>query len=131
MWGKIKAWLLAKVEDALLKEIQKLDRYESVLAEIIKAKLDPDERAKQVVDWVQEKLVEAVEKAFSAKWLSSWIFAKAKESVLREVSKLDNYEDDLAAILRRHVNADEKSKLIVDYIQDYLTALVKKHIQKI
>ncbi len=130
MWDKIKAWLLGKVESALIKEIQKLDSYEVVLAELIKAKLDPDERSKQVVDWVQVKLTEAVEKAFS-KWGTSWVLAKAKDSALAEVNKLDKYEDDLAAILRRHLNADEKSKLIVDYIQDYLTAIVTKYIQKI
>lgn len=130
MWDKIKAWLLGKVEVALVKEIQKLDSYEVVLAELIKAKLDPDERSKQVVDWAQAKLVEVIEKSFS-KWGTSWLLAKVKASALAEVSKLDNYEDDLAAILRRHLNADEKSKLIVDYIQDHLTAIITKYIHKI
>jgi hypothetical protein len=131
MWNKIKAWLLGKVQIAAAVEIQKMDQYEPVLADLIRKELDPDARSKQVVDFVQEKLTEIVNKAFSAKWGSSWILSSVKDKLLAEVSKLDNYEDDIATFLRRKVDPDAKATLIVDYVQDFLTGLVAKYIQKI
>ncbi len=126
---KIKQWLISKAKDAVLKEVQKLDKYEAVLAEQIRVRLDPAEKAKQVVDLTQQELTKIVEKAFGWKFLSSWIFGSVKTKVLAEIAKLDNYEDDLAALLARHIDADAKAKLVVDYVQNFLTTLINKHVK--
>lgn len=125
---KIKEWLKAKAKEALLKEIQKLDKYEAILADQIRVRLDPEEKATQVVDLTQRELTKLVEKAFGWKFLHGWIFGAVKAKLLSEVEKLDNYEDDIAALLRRHIDADAKAKLVVDYVQEFLTSLVNKHI---
>lgn len=131
MWNKIKMWLLSKVQDAAVAQIQGLSKYTPVLSALISKEADPDARSKQVVDWVQAQLTDAINKAFSAKLLSGLIFSSVKAAALAEVSSLDNYETDIAAFLKRKINPDAQAALIVSYVQDYLTALVKKYIQKI
>jgi len=61
-WGGLKSWLLGGVKTALLKEIDKLDQYEDDLANIIRKKLNPDETAKMVVDYVQDLARKLVDK---------------------------------------------------------------------
>lgn len=60
---KLKVWVLGRVEAALLKKVEELDAYESELADLVKLHVDPDQRTKQVVDFVQEKLTVLVIKA--------------------------------------------------------------------
>ena len=130
-WKKIKAFLLERVEKALNKEIDKLDRYESKLADEIRKQTNPDKRAKQVVDWVQAELTKLVTKTFSSKWFSRSFFDKFEASLIREVTHLDKYEKELAQLAKKKLNPDEISKLVVDSIQGYAKALVKKYIKKI
>lgn len=128
MFDKIKQFLLDRAKKTLLAEIQKLDKYEAVLAEQIRVRLDPDEKAKQVVDLTQNQLKALLSKVFAWKFLHSWIFGSLEAKLVAEIDKLDNYEDDIAELLRRHLDADAKAKLVVDYVQNFLTSLVDKHI---
>lgn len=128
MFDKLKKWLVARAKDTLLKEIQKLDKYEAILADQIRVRLDPDEKAKQVVDLTQKELAALLDKAFAVKFLHSWVFGNIKDKLTNEINKLDNYEDDISALLARHLDADAKAKLVVDYVQNFLTSLVNKHI---
>lgn len=131
MWNKIKQWLLGKVQDVAVAEIGNLSKLTPQLSALISKEADPDARSKQVVDWVQGQLTGVINKAFSAKLLSGLVFSSVKAAALAEVSSLDNYEDDIAAFLKRNINPDQQAALIVNYVQDYLTSLVKKYIQKI
>src|SRR5690242_8996961 len=107
MWNKIKAWLLGRLEAALLAEVNKLDVYEPVLADLIRKNADPDQRAQQAIDWVQAQLTSVVNKAFSATWLSSAFFGSVKAAALAEVGNLDNYDAPLADIIRKNVDPDD------------------------
>ena len=119
------------MEKALIKEIDKLDRYESKLADEIRKHANPDKRAKQVVDWVQTELTKLVTKTFNSKWFSRSFFSKLEESLIREVNHLDKYEKELSKLAKKKLNPDEISKLVVDSIQGHAKALVKKYIKKI
>ena len=130
-WKKIKAFLLERVEKALTKEIEKLDRYEVELANEIRKQTNPTKRAKQVVDWVQAQLSKLVSRTFSSKWFSRSFFDKLEVSLLKEVNNLDKYEKELAKLAKKKLNPDEISKLIVDSIQSHAKVLVKKYIHKI
>lgn len=131
MWDKIKSWLLGKVQDVAVAEIGNLSQLTPQLSALISKEADPDARAKQVVAWVQAQLTSVINKAFSAKLLSGLVFGSVKAAALAEVGSLDNYEDDIAAFLKRNINPDQQAALIVSYVQDYLTAMVKKYISKI
>lgn len=129
MFDKAKKWLIARAKATLLKEIQGLDKYESVLADQIRVRLDPKQKAQQVVELTQKELTDLVNKVFSWNFLHTWVFGSTvRDQILAEIAKLSNYEDDLSALLARHLDADAKSKLVVDYIQDYLTSLVNRFI---
>ena len=130
MWTRIKLWLFSKVQATAIAEINKLDQYEPVLADLIRKQTDPDMRSKQVVDWVQAQLTSIINKAFSAKFLGSWIFSSTKVALLAEVSKLNNYENDIAAFLKSKINPDAQAQLVINYVKDYLTALCIKYISK-
>jgi len=130
-WKKIKNWVLERVEKALYKEVDKFDRYESELADLIRRHADPDQRAKQVVDYVQAQLAKLVEKSFDSKWLSRSFFGHVEDSILAEIKKLDKYETQLSDIVKQHLNPDEQSKVVVDYVQNYVKALIAKYIKKI
>lgn len=131
MWNKIKSWLLGKVQDVAIAEIGSLTKYQPELSALISKETDPDARSKQVVDWVQAQLTSVINKAFSAKLLSGFIFSSVKATALAEVASLDNYEDDIATFLKRKINPDAQAALIISYVQDYLTKMVKKYISKI
>ena len=128
MWKKIKSWLLASVRKALHKAIDQLDQYETKLADIIREKLNPDEKAKLVVDYIQDKLKSIIESAFKHGWLHKLLIWGVKDKLNAEIDKLDRYEDDLADIVRKNVKPDEQAKLVVDYIQKYLKHLVDRYL---
>lgn len=129
MFNKIKQWVIAHAKETLLKEIQGLDKYESVLADQIRERLDPDEKAKQVVALTEKELTALVDKVFAWKFLHTWVFGSTvKDQLIADIKNLDNYEDDIANLLRRHLDADAKSKLVIEYVQDFLTSLVNKYI---
>ena len=130
-WKKIKAFLKERVEKALIREIDKLDRYEVELANEIRKQTNPTKRSKQVVDWVQAHLSKLVTKTFNSKWFSRSFFDKIETSLLREVNNLDKYESQLAKIAKKKLNPDEIAHLVIDSIQDHAKALVKKYIKKI
>lgn len=130
-WKKIKAYLVARVEKTLIKEIDKLDRYEAELAAEIRKQTNPTKRSKQVVDWVQAHLTKLVTKAFSSRWFSRSIFDKLEASLLREVNNLDKYESQLAKIAKKKLNPEEIAKLVIDSIQGYAKKVVTKYIKKI
>ncbi len=62
MWAWLKAKLVGSLKERLLAEVVKLDRYEPELAALAKKYVDPDVLAKKLVDFIQEKLRELVEK---------------------------------------------------------------------
>lgn len=62
MWKWVKNWVLSNVKGTILKEIQHLDQYEDELANLIRKYADPDQTSKAVMDWVQKKLTDLVEK---------------------------------------------------------------------
>ncbi len=128
MWKKIKAWLLASVRKALHKAIDRLDQYEAKLADIVREHVNPDEKAKMVVDYIQDKLKSTVESAFKHGWLHKLLIWGVKGKLSAEIDKLDRYEDDLADIIKKNVKPDEQSKLVVDYLQAYLKKLVDKYL---
>jgi hypothetical protein len=128
MFTKLKNWVLAKAKATLLVQVQDLDKYEAVLADQIRIRLDPDTKAKQVVELTQKELKALISKVFSYKFLHTWVFGSVEDQLLAEIDKLSNYEDDLAELLRRHLDADAKAKLVVDYVQDLLTSLIDKYI---
>ncbi len=124
LWKKIKAWLMAAAKIEANKAIGRLDKWEPKLAEIIRDRLDPDEKSKKVVDYLQDQLRKLVDKISDNSWAVKVLGVKAK--LHDAVSKLDEYEDDLADIMRKHLNADKKAKLIVDYVQVWLSKWVEK-----
>lgn len=129
MFDKLAAWIKAHAKATLMKEIQGLDKYESVLADQIRERLDPKEKAKQVIALTEKELTDLVNKVFAWKFLHTWIFGNTvKDQLLADIQNLDNYDDDLAALLARHLDADAKSKLVIEYVQDFLTSLVNKYI---
>ena len=128
MWSKIKAWLLESVRRALHKAIDRLDQYESKLANIVRENLNPEEKAKLVVDYVQDKLKSLVDSAFKHGWLHKLLVWGVKDKLVVEIDKLDKYEDDLADIARKNIKPDEQAKMVVDYLQNYLKRLVDKHL---
>jgi hypothetical protein len=60
----LKNWLLSSVKALLLKEIDALDQYKPVIADIIKKNVDPDKTAQMVVDYVKELALKLVDKVF-------------------------------------------------------------------
>ena len=60
-------------------------------------------------------------------WIAKWL---VKAQLHTMVDSLDKYEDDLADLMRKHVDADEKSKLVVDYMQDWLRKQCAKIFKK-
>ncbi len=125
-WKKIKAWLLEKVKAEAHKAIARLDKWEPKLAEIISERLNPDEKATQIVDYLQGQLHKLVDKISDGSWVAKVMGIKSK--LHDAVDSLDKYEDDLAGIMKKHLNADEKAKLVVDYIQAWLGKWVEKII---
>jgi hypothetical protein len=132
MWKKIKAWLLGIVEKWLLKEIDKLDKYEEELIELLRENINSEEKAAKLVKKAKVELKKLVEKAFDRSWLSSKFFVKVKASILKEVAGLNKYQDDIADLIESQLDkAEEVAPMLVNLVQDYLRKLVKKYIKKI
>lgn len=121
---KIKMWILEKVRAEALRAIDKMDSWEPKLADMIRERLNPDDKAKQLVDLLQEELHKLVDKISDTSWLVKILGIKSK--LHAAVDMLDEYEDDLADIMKKHLNADDKAKLVVDYIQEWLLKWVEK-----
>jgi len=132
MWRRIKKWLLAKIEALLIKEIDKLDMYEVMLVEMLREKIDSQEKAAKIIKKAKEELKKLVQKAFSWKFLSSALFSKVEDAILAEIKDLDKYEDTVANLIEAQLDkAEELAPKLVDMAQDYLKAMVKKYIKKI
>jgi hypothetical protein len=125
MWNKIKAWLLESLKKLVFKEIDNLDKWEPKLADMIRERLNPDEKAKAVVDYLQGELHKLVDKISDGSWVSKALGIKGK--LHTAVDSLDQYEDDLVEIMRKHLDADEKATMVVDFLQDWL----RTHAEKI
>jgi len=132
MWKKIKKWLLSKVEDLLMKEIDKLDKYEVMLIELLRENIDADEKAAKIVKTAKVELTKAIDKAFAWKWLSSKILGKAKSAMITEVKSLSKYEPVIAGLIEDQLDkAEELAPKLVNMAQDYLKVMVAKYIKKI
>jgi len=132
MWKRLKEWLLGIVESWLLKEIDKLDRYEVILVELLRENIDAEEKAAKLVKKAKVELKALIEKAFDRSWLSSKLFTSVKASILKEIAGFDKYQDDIANLIESQLDkAEELAPTLVNMVQDYLKALVKKYINKI
>jgi len=58
----IKKWLLAQVKVTAMKEIDSLDQYKQVIADLIRKNVDPDKTAELIVNYVKDLLKKLVEK---------------------------------------------------------------------
>lgn len=132
MWKRIKKWLLKKIEALLLKEIDKLDKYEVMLIDLLRENIDPDEKAIKIIKKAKVELTKVIEKAFTWRWLSSKLFGKVKSAMLKEAKSLDKYQDNVANLIEDQLDkAELLAPKLVDMAQDYLEAMVKKYIKKI
>ena len=64
MFKRLWKWLTGQAEKEIMKEIEKLDKYEDDLEQLIKSELPPKKTAKRIVDFVQDKLKKAVKNIF-------------------------------------------------------------------
>lgn len=132
MWKKIKRWLLGKIEVLLLKEIDKLDKYEVILVDLLRENIDAEEKATKIVKKAKVELTKAIEKAFKWRWLSSKLFGKVKSAMLKEVNDLNKYHSTIVDAIDDQLDkAEELAPKLVNMSQDYLKIMVKKYIKKI
>lgn len=126
---KIKGWLKARLKIALLKGVDDLSRLQPVLADQIRKRLNPDQKAEQLVSWVQDELRDLIGKIHGSNFLNSLLLGAVKSALLKEVDGLSKYQDDIADYMRRHIDADQKSTLVIEYLQEYLRAQIEKHFE--
>lgn len=126
---KLKAWLHARLKVALLKGVDDLSRLQPVLADQIRIRLNPDAKAEQLVSFVQDELKDLIGKIHGSNFLNSIFIGAVKAALLKEVDGLSKYQDDIADYMRRHIDADQKSELVIEYLQEYLRAQIEKHFE--
>lgn len=132
MWKKIKQWILGKIEAVLLREIDKLDKYEAMLMNLIQENLDPDEKAAKLLKKAEVELSKLIDKAFSWGFFSSALFSGVKATLKKEVENLKTHEGDVANLIEAGMDqVEDQAVVLVDMAQDYLKALVKKYMSKI